>query len=176
MHADGKALDTQERWHLQVPDGRYRRGASRGSDRSARSGDPGRAWWAARYSSPAQWAGSEVTTRSGFRRDPTELDGADVIEDAGAAATTPAPARPRTQKRIRTPDLDADLHPAETPSFKAYAEARNVTVMSPVLRKFLIVAAWLHEERSGMKITADRAYTCFRFIEWPFNIDFDQPL
>lgn len=43
-------------------------------------------------------------------------------------------------------------------------------------RKFLVVASWLDEERSGMPITADRAYTCFRFIGWPYSIDFDQPL
>jgi hypothetical protein len=82
---------------------------------------------------------------------PTELDCAELIEHAGAATTTPAPARPRTQKRIRAPNLDADLHPGEAPSFKAYAEARSVTGTSPVLRKFLTVAAWLHEERFGTK-------------------------
>jgi hypothetical protein len=27
-----------------------------------------------------------------------------------------------------------------------------------------------------MSITADRAYTCFRFVGWPCNIDFYQPL
>jgi hypothetical protein len=107
---------------------------------------------------------------------PAELDGAEIVEDSGVAVTAPAPARPKAQKKIRTPNLDADLHPEVDPSFKAYAEARNVTAATAVLTKFLIVAAWLHEERSGMKITADRAYTCFRFIGWPFSIDFDQPL
>jgi hypothetical protein len=107
---------------------------------------------------------------------PAELDGSEVAEDAGVAVTAPAPVRPKVQKKIRTPNLAADLHPGEDPSFKAYAEARNVTGATSVLKKFLIAASWLHEERSGMKITADRAYTCFRFIGWPFNIDFDQPL
>jgi hypothetical protein len=107
---------------------------------------------------------------------PAELDGAEIVEDGGVAVTVPAPARPKAQKKIRTPNLDADLHPEMDPSFKAYAEARNVTAATAVLTKFLIVASWLHEERSKMKITADRAYTCFRFIGWPFNIDFDQPL
>jgi hypothetical protein len=84
--------------------------------------------------------------------------------------------RLKVQKKFRTPNLDADLHPEADPSFKAYAEARNVTGTTKVLKKFLIVASWLDEERSGMPITADRAYTCFRFIGWPYNIDFDQPL
>jgi hypothetical protein len=107
---------------------------------------------------------------------PAELDGAEVIEDARASVIAPAPARPKGQKKIRTPNLDADLHPEEDPSFKVYADARNVTGATSVLMKFLIVASWLHEERSGMNITAGRAYTCFRFIGWSYNIDFDQPL
>jgi hypothetical protein len=104
------------------------------------------------------------------------LDSIEAGEDGGVTVTVPAPARPKAQKKVRTPKLDADLHPGADPSFKAYAEARNATAATSVLTKFLIVASWLHEERSEMKITADRAYTCFRFIGWPFNIDFDQPL
>jgi hypothetical protein len=106
---------------------------------------------------------------------PAEPDGAEVIEDAGLAPS-PVPARPRAQKKIRTPNLDGDLHPGTDPSFRAYATARNVTATTSVLKKFLIVASWLDEERSRMPITANRAYTCFRFIGWPSGIDFDQPL
>jgi hypothetical protein len=61
---------------------------------------------------------------------PTELDGvpvAEVVEHAGPADTEPPPARPKVQKKIRTPNLDADLDPGEDPSLKAYADARNVT-------------------------------------------------
>lgn len=104
-----------------------------------------------------------------------QLDTADAVNDAGVAAV-PMPSKPKSPRKIRTPNLDGDLHPEVDPSFKAYAEARNVTGGRAVLTKFLIVASWLHEERSGMAITADRAYTCFRFIGWPFNIGFDQPL
>jgi hypothetical protein len=110
---------------------------------------------------------------------PTELDGvpvAEVVEHAGPADTEPPPARPKVQKKIRTPNLDADLDPGEDPSLKAYADARNVTGSTSVLTKFLIAASWLHEQRNGMSITADRAYTCFRFVGWPCNIDFYQPL
>ena len=107
---------------------------------------------------------------------PAELDSTEAVEDGGVEVTVPAPARQKAQKKIRTPKLDADLHPGVDPSLQAYAEARHVTAATSVLKKFLIVASWLHEDRSGMKVTADRAYTCFRFIGWPFNIDFDQPL
>jgi hypothetical protein len=107
---------------------------------------------------------------------PAEVDSAEVAEDVGTVEMEPAPPKPKVQKKIRTPNLDGNLHPGEPPSFKEYADARNVVASSPVLTKFLTVAAWLHEERTGTKVTADRAYTCFRFIEWPYNIDFDQPL
>ena len=80
------------------------------------------------------------------------------------------------QKKFRTPNLDNELHPGTDPSLKTYADARHVTAGSPILTKFLIVASWLHEERSGTPITADRAFTCFRFAKWPFAIDFNQPL
>jgi hypothetical protein len=105
-----------------------------------------------------------------------ELDGGEIIEDGGASMTAPTPTRPKVPKKLRTPNLDNDLHPGEDLSLKAYADARNIAPASPVLRKFLVVAAWLHEQRSGMKITADRAFTCFRFVGWSSNIDFDQPL
>ena len=107
---------------------------------------------------------------------PAELVDGEIVEAAGETTSAPAPARPKAPKKLRTPNLDNDLHPGEEPSLKAYADARNVTGASPVLRKFLLVAAWLHEQRSGMKITADRAFTCFRFVGWPSNTDFDQPL
>jgi hypothetical protein len=102
--------------------------------------------------------------------------GADVIQDTEATAPTLSTQRARSPKKIRTPNLDSELHPGAEPSLKAYADARSVTNTTSALTKFLVVAAWLSEERSGLKISADRAYTCFRFMGWPFNIDFEQPL
>jgi hypothetical protein len=97
-------------------------------------------------------------------------------DEPADAAPTPTRAKQKAPRKIRSPALDPDLHPQEEPSFKTYAEARHVIASTSVLKKFLTVAAWLHEERDGLKITADRAFTCFRFIGWPFNFDFDQPL
>src|SRR6185437_7467949 len=105
-----------------------------------------------------------------------ELDDRDVAEDADETVIGPASPKPKLQKKVRTPNLDNDLNPGADPSFKAYADARSVTTGSPVLTKFLVVASWLHEERAEKPVTADRAYTCFRFVKWPFGIDFDQPL
>jgi hypothetical protein len=107
---------------------------------------------------------------------PAEPDGVEATGDAGIAPVPAARGRSKAPKKVRTPSLDLELHPEVEPSFRAYADARNVTAQTSVLTKFLIVAAWLDEERSGTKITADRAFTCFRFMNWPFNIDFYQPL
>lgn len=105
-----------------------------------------------------------------------EQDGAEAVEDGDPIEIVAAPPKQAASRKLRTPNLDNELHPEASPSFKVYAEARSVTSASTVQAKFLVVAAWLHEERSGMNVTGDRAYTCFRFIGWPFNIDFDQPL
>ena len=105
-----------------------------------------------------------------------ELHDDEVLDDTEELVLTPVSPKVRVQKKIRTPDLDKELHPEMDPPLKAYADARNVTAGSPVMTKFLVVASWLHEERSEMPITADRAFTCFRFVKWSFGIDFDQPL
>jgi len=108
---------------------------------------------------------------------PHEVDGAaEVIDAAEIDEASPAPAKPRRQRKIRNPNLDHSLHPDVEPTFKAYADARNISSGTNRLTKFLVVAAWLHEERNQTPITGDRAFTCFRFIKWPYGIDFDQPL
>ena len=88
-----------------------------------------------------------------------------------APTTEPPTSKPRVQKKVRTPNLDKELRPDMDPPLKAYTDARNVTASSPVITKFLVVASWLHEERSETPITADRAFTCFRFIKWSYGID-----
>src|SRR5262249_765285 len=75
-----------------------------------------------------------------------ELDGGEIVEDVGVTitATVPpsVPARSKAHKKLRTPNLDGDLHPEADPSFKSYAEARSVTGATKVLTKFLIVGSW----------------------------------
>ena len=97
----------------------------------------------------------------------------DELEEAVIAST---PQRPKSPKKMRTPELVNDLHPGTNPPFKTYADARGVSAGTSVISKFLVVASWLFEERSETPVTADRVFTCFRFVRWPFNIDFDQPL
>ncbi|MFZ2005678.1 MAG: hypothetical protein WAV02_11365, partial [Stellaceae bacterium] len=107
---------------------------------------------------------------------PAEENDGEVVDHVEPEVATPASPRTRAPRKMRSPKLDLELHPEVEPSLKAYAEARNVTASASVLMKFLAIAAWLHEERAEMKINANRAFTCFRFMEWPFDINFYQPL
>jgi hypothetical protein len=44
-------------------------------------------------------------------------------------------------------------------------------------RRYLAIAAWLHDHRTIEAITADHIYTCYRHLGWPTDIlDFAQPL
>jgi hypothetical protein len=44
-------------------------------------------------------------------------------------------------------------------------------------RRYLAIAAWLHDHRKIEVINADHIYTCYRHLRWPIDIlDFAQPL
>jgi hypothetical protein len=104
-----------------------------------------------------------------------ELDGsAEIIEDAEVEEAAPTPAKARAERSIRTPNLDSAVKPDDDPSFADYIRGMDVKSYA---KKILAAAAWLQEQRNGMAITGDRAFTCFRFVEWPTkDVDFDQPL
>lgn len=44
-------------------------------------------------------------------------------------------------------------------------------------RRYLMIAAWLHDHRDTPVITHDHVYSCYRLLGWPTDIaDFAQPL
>jgi hypothetical protein len=44
-------------------------------------------------------------------------------------------------------------------------------------KRYLKIAAWLHDHRNIEAVTADHIYTCYRHLSWPIDIlDFAQPL
>ncbi|MGA2056824.1 MAG: hypothetical protein ABSG88_16110 [Bradyrhizobium sp.] len=44
-------------------------------------------------------------------------------------------------------------------------------------KRYLMIAAWLHDHRNTPVITQDHIYSCFRLLGWPTDIlDFAQPL
>src|SRR5437763_13666248 len=49
-----------------------------------------------------------------------ELGGGQIIEDGGASMTAPTSPRPKAPKKLRTPNLDSDLHAGGDPSLTAY--------------------------------------------------------
>lgn len=44
-------------------------------------------------------------------------------------------------------------------------------------KRYLMIAAWLHDHRNSPVITQDHVYSCYRLLGWPTDIlDFAQPL
>jgi len=44
-------------------------------------------------------------------------------------------------------------------------------------KRYLVIAAWLHDHRGIEAITANHIFTCYRHLGWPIDIpDFSQPL
>lgn len=97
-----------------------------------------------------------------------EFEQEDDVVDAEAPAT---PARPRAPRK-----------PAPKPSVIQF----DITSDPPLLsltdpksnhKRYLKLAAWLHDHRSIEAVTADHIYTCYRHLGWPTDIlDFAQPL
>lgn len=109
---------------------------------------------------------------------PSEEEGADaenhdLADDSSDAGTATRTARSRGPRKPRTPELDTGLRPGDEPSLEEFAKPKNP---QSDLMKFLVVAAWLQEQRNGLATTANRVYTCYRFMKWPYDIDFAQPL
>jgi hypothetical protein len=80
--------------------------------------------------------------------------------------------KPRKRTYTSPKLLDIDLDGGEL-SFASYCQRVNP---SDVMKKYLIVAAWLKEHRGLNQITAAHVYTCFRKMRWEIQKDMGQPL
>jgi hypothetical protein len=105
----------------------------------------------------------------------TELDStAEVVDEVEVEDVAAVPAKVKAPRKTRPPNLDNAVKPGEEPTFAAYTSSMNLKSNA---KRILAVAGWLYEQRDAMSITGDRAYTCFRFVDWKTaEVDFDQPL
>jgi hypothetical protein len=72
------------------------------------------------------------------------------------------------------PKVIDDLDMTTAPTLAEFAASRNTKSRH---RRYLIIAAWLHDHRDIKAVSADHVYTCYRHMNWPTNIpDFAQPL
>lgn len=108
-----------------------------------------------------------------------ETNGADVSEpeieaEDQSASAIPQPPRPRAQRRAAPIPKVIGIDMNAEPTLQSYAAKTNPKSNH---KRYLTIAAWLHEHRNIDAITADHVYTCYRHVGWPTNIpDFAQPL
>jgi len=94
-----------------------------------------------------------------------------LIEDTESVDATPAAPK---QRAPRKPAPKPNIIPIELAS-----EPPLSSLVDPGSnhKRYLVIAAWLHDHRGIEAVTADHIYTCYRHLGWPIDIpDFAQPL
>jgi hypothetical protein len=94
-----------------------------------------------------------------------ELDAVDV--------TPPAPKQRGPRKPAPKPNV-IDLDVTTEPSLASYVAKINPKSLN---KRYLVLAAWLHDHRETGAVTVDHIYTCYRRLNWSIDIaDFSAPL
>jgi hypothetical protein len=100
--------------------------------------------------------------------EPDLFDDVDEVDAVDVTPAAPKAARPRKAAPKPTViKIDTDTEPALS------------TLVDPKSnhRRYLTIAAWLHDHRETPIVTADHIYSCYRLLGWPTDIlDFAQPL
>lgn len=92
----------------------------------------------------------------------------DVVD---VEVTQGTPARPRAPRKPAPKPSIIQLDIASDPPLSSLADPKSNH------KRYLKLAAWLHDHRSIEAVTADHIYTCYRHLGWPTDIlDFAQPL
>jgi hypothetical protein len=95
-------------------------------------------------------------------------DGVEMADVTPAAARQPGPRKAAPTPKVIQIDLTSE------PSLASFAGRSNPKSNH---KRYLVIAAWLHDHRGIDAITADHVYTCYRSLGWPSSIrDFAQPL
>jgi hypothetical protein len=95
-------------------------------------------------------------------------DGADEVETVDL---TPGMPKPKTQRKAAPKPSVIELDVTSDPALSSLIDPKSNH------RRFLAIAAWLHDHRKIEAVTADHIYTCYRHLGWPTDIlDFAQPL
>jgi hypothetical protein len=85
--------------------------------------------------------------------------------------TPPTAARPRAPRKPAPKPSVIDFDITSDPPLSSLADPKSNH------KRYLKLAAWLHDHRSIEVVTADHIYTCYRHLGWPTDIlDFAQPL
>lgn len=93
-------------------------------------------------------------------------------EDVVDVDVTPAaPARPRAPRKPAAKPNVIELDLTSEPPLASLTDPKSNQ------KRYLKIAAWLHDHRGIDTVTPDHIYTCYRHLGWPIDIpDFAQPL
>ncbi|WP_459584508.1 hypothetical protein [Bradyrhizobium diazoefficiens] len=102
------------------------------------------------------------------------VDEPEVVDEAEEIdAVDVTPAAPKT-KKPRKAAPKPNVIPVDTdtePKLSTLVDGRSHH------KRYLAIAAWLHDHRDTPVITQDHVYSCYRLLGWPTDIlDFAQPL
>ncbi len=104
-----------------------------------------------------------------------EPAGAELIEETeeevDAVDVTPAAPKQKTLRKAAPKPSVIELDITSDPPLSSLIDPKSNH------RRYLAIAAWLHDHRNIEAVTADHIYTCYRHLSWPIDIpDFAQPL
>jgi hypothetical protein len=101
----------------------------------------------------------------------SELDEDTLGQELDEIDATPAPSKAKTARKA-APKLNViPIDITSEPPLSSIGDPKSNH------KRYLAIAAWLHDHRGTETVTADHIYTCYRHLGWPTDIlDFAQPL
>ncbi|WP_407181289.1 hypothetical protein [Bradyrhizobium sp. STM 3562] len=117
-------------------------------------------------------APAQLNGGNGAVEEPDEPDLFDNIDETNAIDATPAAPKKKTPRRVAPkPQVINDLDVTSDPPLSSIGTFKSNH------KRYLAIAAWLHDSRNIEVIDERHIYTCYRHLNWPTNInDFAQPL
>ncbi|WP_316207366.1 hypothetical protein [Bradyrhizobium sp. SZCCHNR3118] len=94
-----------------------------------------------------------------------EAEEIDAVDVTPAAPKTKKPRKAAPKPNMITIDTESEPPLSSIGTFKDHS------------KRYLAIAAWLHDHRNTPVVTQDHIFSCYRLLGWPTNIpDFAQPL
>jgi hypothetical protein len=95
----------------------------------------------------------------------------DESEEVDAVYVTPAAPKRKTQRRVGPKPTMIPIETDCEPPLSSLVDPKSNH------KRYLMIAAWLHDHRNTPVVTQDHIYSCYRLLGWPTDIlDFAQPL
>jgi hypothetical protein len=99
-----------------------------------------------------------------------EPDLFDDVDEVDAVDVTPAAPKAPRKKRVGAKPNMIPIDVDTEPKLSSLVDGKSNH------KRYLSIAAWLHDHRETPIITQDHIFSCYRLLNWPIDIaDFGQP-